>query len=418
MSRSAWLILAIGFALGAGIGHATSGSGWKPTIGEAAAQSSLREILAAPDPVERLRDLGRLLPAVEPDAAPALAKTLGASPIGWGDPESVLFSAWWARSDPESAYRWSVAAPRSNYANVVAAVFRVWGSRDPESALSRAGALPTEELKQVANQAALSGWDESGIPGFEQRIRELSSREQQQAGELLARRRVASLGPEGAFRWAEELPDPAFRDVMLVRVASAAAATRLGARPAAEWAAKRIRSGREEGLPRRIGTRWIANDPVAAMEWLSSLPASADRNDGLEESFRDWLQRDRAAAYEWIQKQKLEPWNEAAFSLYAVNLAFSEPRRAMEVAIGLDRYRNPTVIKAGRVWASTDRAAAEAWLAQSNLPKEIRDLALLVGRSPAVERARAQEEAAAKARAEAEARARAEAGAEARAPQG
>jgi hypothetical protein len=402
--RNALLILAVGFALGAGIGHATIGFDLKPTIGEAEALSSLRKILVASDPIQRLRELGHLLPSVEPEAAPALAKTLETSPISRGDPESVLFSRWWARFDPESAYQWSIADPRVHYASVVAAVFRVWANRDPETALSRAATLPTDDLRQIANAVALSGWDESGKPGLEERIRKLPGLEQQRAGEILARRRVVSLGPESAFRWAEGLADPAFRDVMLVNVASAAAATRRGARPAAEWASRRVREGREEGLPRRIGTRWILHDPVGAMEWLSSLPEGADRDDGLEESFRDWLHRDEVAASEWIQKQKVEPWNEPAFT---------EPKRAMELADRLPRYRNPAIIKAGRVWARTDRDAAKAWLAQSTVPKEIQGLALLVGRRPYLERMRAQEEADKKARAEAEARARAEAGAKA-----
>lgn len=413
MSWKVLLILAVGFALGAGIGHATIGFDRKPTIGEAEALSSLHTILVAPDPIQRLRDLGDLLPAVEPDVAPALAKTLETSPISRGDPEAVLLSRWWARFDPESAYQWSISDPRVHYGSVVAAVFRVWAGRDPEAALSRAAALPTEDLRQIANEGALLGWVESGRPGLEERIRKLPGLEQQRASELLARRRVVSLGAESTFRWAEELADPAFRDLMLGNVASAAAGTRRGAQPAAEWASRRIRSGRDEGLPRRIGTRWIQHDPVGAMEWLSSLPEGSDRSDGVEESFRDWLSRDGVAASEWIQNQKLETWNEPAFSLYAIYLAYTEPKRAMELAVQLPRYRNPSVIKAGRIWAETDRDAAKAWLTQSDLPKEIQDLALLVGRRPVLERMRAQEEANEKARAEAEARARAEAGAKA-----
>src|SRR5262245_24743907 len=105
MSWKIFLILVLGFAFGAGLGHATS----KRTRGEAEAVSPLRKILAAPDPIQRLRELGQLLMSVQPEAAPALAKTLEASPISRGDPESVLFSGWWARFDPESALQWGIA---------------------------------------------------------------------------------------------------------------------------------------------------------------------------------------------------------------------------------------------------------------------------------------------------------------------
>jgi len=177
----------------------------------------------------------------------------------------------------------------------------------------------------------------------------------------------------------------------------------------------RSRPGVEEGLPRRIGTRWIQHDPVGAMEWLSTLPDCPDRTDGIKESFRDWLSRDSTTAIEWIQSQKIEEWNEPAFSLYAIYLAYSEPKRAMELAIRLPNYRNPAVIRAGRIWAETDPDAVKAWLAQTDLPKGIQDQALLVGRRPYFERMRAMEEANKKARAEAEARARAEAEAAAKA---
>jgi hypothetical protein len=152
------------------------------------------------------------------------------------------------------------------------------------------------------------------------------------------------------------------------------------------------------------------------MEWLSTLPEGPDRTDGIKESFRDWLSRDSATAIEWIQSQKIEEWNEPAFSLYAIYLAYSEPKRAMELAIRLPTYRNPAVIRAGRVWAETDPDAAKAWLAQTDLPKGIQDQALLVGRRPYFERMRVLDEANKKARADAEARARAEAEAAAKAP--
>ena len=413
MSWKVLLILAVGFALGAAIGHATLRLDPKPTIAEAEAQSALRAILAVPDPIQRLRELGRLLPSVEPEAAPVLARTLESSPISRGEPESVLFSRWWASFDPESAFQWSIADPSAQQASVVAAIFRVWARRDLETALSRAAALPSDELRQLANEAALSGWDESGKPGLEERVRKMPDAEQQRASELLGRRRVVSLGPEGAFRWAEELPDPRFRDLMLSRVASAAAATQRGARIAADWASRHIREDSEAGLPRRIGTRWVTHDPVGAMTWLSSLPEGADRTDGVQETFRDWLDRDSAAASGWIEKQAIEPWIEPAFSIYSVYLAYTEPKRAMELAIRLPTFRDPAVVKAGRVWAATDREAAKAWLAQSGLPKAIQDNALLVGRRPYFERMRAQEEANKRALAEAEARARAEAAASA-----
>ena len=110
------------------------------------------------------------------------------------------------------------------------------------------------------------------------------------------------------------------RRVMRPRVASAIAE----AKPAiaAAWAEPRIAAAaadgsRPTGLPRRIATRWVKHDPEAAMAWLASLPAGADRNDGVTESIRTWVQNDLIRARLWIEKLEPEPWNEPVRAFYA-----------------------------------------------------------------------------------------------------
>ena len=75
-----------------------------------------------------------------------------------------------------------------------------------------------------------------------------------------------------------------------MRVASAASEQGDSAAIAA-WATPHVTSGdeRPSGYPRRIGTRWILRDPEAALAWLASLPAGHDRDDGVMESYRDWM---------------------------------------------------------------------------------------------------------------------------------
>jgi hypothetical protein len=195
----------------------------------------------------------------------------------------------------------------------------------------------------------------------------------QLVAETLARKRVVTLGAERALAWLEALPDPAFRELMRPRIAGAAAFVEPPV--AAAWAAPQITtSPRTSGLARRVATRWVRSDPEAAMAWLKSLPDGGDREDGVLESYRDWLSIRHAEAVAWIERQPLEPWLEPAFGLYARNdLAFRDPVAALEFAgrfSDADR-RDATSGYIARGWLERDREAADAWLKQGKLPADV-----------------------------------------------
>ena len=71
--------------------------------------------------------------------------------------------------------------------------------------------------------AAIAGWDESGLPGLMESLTQFDQVQQQQISEGIARRRVVALGPEGALRWADELAENPLKNVLSLRVASAVA---------------------------------------------------------------------------------------------------------------------------------------------------------------------------------------------------
>ena len=189
------------------------------------------------------------------------------------------------------------------------------------------------------------------------------------------------------MRWADSLPDEGFREVIAVRVASAAAAQRDGAELAAEWSRDRVRTDdRLSSFPRRVGTRWVRHDPEAAM--AGSIAAGADRDDGVGETYRAWLIHDHPAAFAWAEKVEMQPWNEPALSLYARAQAHDNPRKGMEVARKLSdaKLRDPTTIVVGRVWVESDRDAAEAWFEEVGLPENLREQARMISANAARER--------------------------------
>jgi hypothetical protein len=268
---------------------------------------------------------------------------------------------------------------------VIAAVVRVWAHTDPKTALGAARALVFPYQRELATDAATAGWDESGQPGLLESLSQFNATEVQQIGEGIARRRVVTLGPEGALRWADDLEQGPFRDMLSVRVASAVAGDANGVRFAAEWARPRVST--EKGVlssyPRRIGTRWVHHDPEAAMAWLASLPAGDDRDDGVAESFRTWSRRDQASAHAWVEKTDIQRWNEPALAVYARAIARERPKEAIELARRLtdESWREPTTVVIGQFWSGQDPEAAKAWLAQADLPEHTRRTAAMVRNS-------------------------------------
>src|SRR5262245_21008099 len=274
MSKVSLTSLLLGGALGAGIAIAGSHLA-HPTAspGEAASPvpagevaGHLQTLLAETDPLHRVSDLGALLPRLDPAEAPEIARVFGSSQLDSGDPELVLFAIWWAQHDPKAAFDWSSSDWRAKNATVISVIVRAWAHRDPKVALGAARGLVVVTQRDLATDAAISGWDESGQPGLFNAMREFNSIEFQQAAAAIARRRVIALWAEGALKWADSLEGPA-RDALLVRVASVAASDARGAPLVAEWARPRVSSGKEErlsGFPRRIGTRWVQHDPEHA----------------------------------------------------------------------------------------------------------------------------------------------------------
>ena len=356
----------------------------------------MTEILEIKDPLQRLTDLTALLSGLGPTAAPALLEAFETAPINGGDPEFVVLGMWWARFDPRAAFDWTKTDLRAQYAPVIAGIVRSWAQGDPEAALTAALAIPFPGQREFACEAAIAGWDESGKPGLIEAVEQLGDVDQQRVSEGVARRRVAALGAASAFAWLETLEDPNFREMMAVRVASAAAGSVDGGPLAAEWATSRVRSDdRISSYPRRIATRWVVADPEAAMAWLASLPAGADRGDGVAETFRVWAMRDHEAAWAWVERVEPQPWNEPAIAVYARAIAKDQPQHAMEMAhrFSDEELREGTMIVIGQVWTRQDRAAAEAWLSKHDVPERVRKVSAMVREDPAGDRKRAAAEA-------------------------
>lgn len=353
--------------LGSACGPAADPGEAPPPLAPGAAVEQMRAALALAGPAERHEQVAALLRRSPPEALPGLREAFAEAPLDLGDPELVSFGMWWARFDGEGASDWAVSDWRTAHFPVVKNVFETWAHSDPELAYRRVYGV-RDNLREAAMRGAIAGWQRSGQPGLVEAVQSIQDeRSRQLVAEHLARRVVIERGIEGAIEWTDSIAERPFQRIMRQRVASAG--TELGdAAAMAAWAGTGVTQGDERisGLPRRVGTRWVTRDPEAAFAWLASLPAGKDRDDGVMESYRDWLLHDREAARAWAEQQEIEPWNEPAFALFLRQVADDDPERALaDVArFSNEAERNRHTLMLAQRWIDRDPEAAGAWLAE------------------------------------------------------
>jgi hypothetical protein len=329
----------------------------------------LREVLLEPDALVRVSELGRLFQELGPEDLEDVRRAYDSAVLDLGDVDLVLLAEWWARFDPEGAYEWTGQDWRADEPAVILMVLRAWARSNPEKALSRAHAIASPQLRNVALDAALAGWDESGKPGLLEYVEAMQEPwDRQRMVYAIARRKVLRDGAEAAFRWAEDLPESS-RLYAFQRVAAAAAESE--PRVAAAFAERHAGGDVGTGLYQRVGTRWAERDPEAAMRWLAGLPESPERTDAVGETYRGWLRRDPKGGRAWLEAQPPEPWLDAAISIHAKSLAVEDPRTGCEWALRIadENVRWPTAVVVARWWLlSEDEAAARAWIEQAEFP--------------------------------------------------
>ena len=370
-----FVVLLLGGVLGFGTSRLWPMRSIESDAGPILAAEDLKQrtttILADPDPIQRLITVTDLISRAEPAARPAFVEAVEESALDGGEPEVVVLGLWWARFDPDGALRWTRNEWRARFGSVIGAVYRGWAHNAPEQALAQAQKVRFLGQRRLAVEAALAGWDESGRAGLSEAAAPLILGSEPWAGDVLARRRVGALGPEGALRWLESLENAELRQAMVGAVAEAGAAIEGGASVVARWAGPRITGvDHRTGLPVRIGRQWVRYDPEAAIAWLEALPAGVDRDEGVAGTFGAWMARDGRGAFAWAEHTPLERWNEPAMAAYARSKVVYGG--ATDGLATVARFSNPdlrdiTTIEIIVAWLNQDRPAALAWLAEANL---------------------------------------------------
>ena len=349
--------------------------------GETAA--AIRAALTDPDRLRGTAALAETLHAASPEALPEIRAAYDSIFLDTSEVEVALLAEWWAAFDPEGAFAWSQQSRVAYQAMVIHPILRVWARHDPDAARAALFRILDPVTRRSCLDALVSGWDESGEPGLLAFLRGIPPGvEALIALNPIARRRVLQDGPEGAFAWAEALPDDEpgnvieFKLQIFRRVASAAAS--VDAPKAAVWAAKHADGPHGAGLLGRVGNAWTMYDGPAAMAWLESLPPGASRDDGVEDTYRSWLRWNREEALAWMERASESParWLEPALSMYAIVVGRKDPTRGIDLAMRITdtTWRDKALAGVVRRWRHDAPDAANTWMATAQISPELRQM--------------------------------------------
>jgi hypothetical protein len=377
-------LLALSFGLGHGLGRSRPAE--TPTRAvrgfalPAGLASDLQTALLQPDLLDRAGSVARILEPLGPDALDEVQAAYRSVVIDTGDVELILLADWWARFDPAAAYDWAHDSGIGWHPAVLTAAVRGWARQDPEAAGEKIRlSIQDGRLMTAAIIGLVRGWQESGRDGLEAHLAELPAGAPRGL-DMLARTQVARAGPDQAMAWAQGLPDhdpkhASLKSEAIERVVEAIADA--DPQAAASWV-EQLRDEAAEGqsLPivLRLTMRWAREDGEAAMRWLSTLAPAADIPTAVQETFRTWYLHDRQAATDWIVAAKLEPWLDPALATFAQQQSTKHPDEAVEWA---NRVSDPTareraLVKVGISYWVAAPEQAEAWLARTQLPDEVR----------------------------------------------
>jgi hypothetical protein len=340
------------------------------------ARAALVEVVKDKDLYSRARRLATLIPTLGPQDVPVVKGVLEDFTIDLRGTELELMLRYWATHEPEDAARWAVKESPGRYR--IAAAFSAvstWAEADPETATTVAWEWVDEpDLNSIVLIALVRGWYAANDPPeLGQFLRGLPAGiQRQRAVAAYIRVRIQDKGVESVKRWAESLSndDEAYKLAVYRRVVDALST--LDIQEGVRWCETQCAGPYGDNMRNIIARNWVVSEGPLALEWLSTAPASRERDLDVRVTWALWSRKDRQAATDWMKAQTPKPWLEPIYPIYARLLSGEAPADAMKWA---ERIKNAVerevmMIGVARVWLHLDEAEAEKWLLQSSLSEE------------------------------------------------
>lgn len=373
LAATLWLLLlVVAYRLGADSPARTGPAATSRTSFEAALEHR--------DPLARSFGISRFLRGVDAQGIGDVVEAVEAAGHWFDRQEHRLLMAAWVLIAPDDAVFWALSRPGLLQDRATETVVEALGHSDLERALYVLDSIEDRSRADFLHLHMVQGWARSDRRDelVEYLAGQPPSVQRQRATTALANE-ILKGGPDELIEWAETIeadPRTAFKRTAFQRAANALA--QLDPVRAARWLDEHL--GRPYALraPNVVAQRWAQTDPAAAMSWLVSLPEESTEEDRSKSMFAQWLSRDGKSAESWV---RAEAPSEAVDPLIRVIIRRDfdgRPALAMEWAHLLHDpiARTRVQTSAGRSWYRKDPDAFLAWLPDSGLEKQVRDLIL------------------------------------------
>lgn len=247
--------------------------------------------------------------------------------------------------------------------SLLGSLVNAWASQDTRAAFQWARDLPESGDRQVALTATLDKLGEADPAALREFIlREPANTVVVNRVSTLARQ-IAGTNAAAVLEWARRLPPGTTRDTVLGQGILALesleptnAVALAGQLPAGETRRSTLRG---------IYSRWARQDPKAAAVTTAGLPPS-DRADALESVAQHWAASEPEAAIQWVLSLEASADRRRAERAVVNALEQEQPAKAAAfVAMLPDSEHSATLLESalGR-WAGLDLNAAAGWLEQ------------------------------------------------------
>lgn len=366
---------------GRGIGDNSDGV---PTV-------TVGQFLRESDSLQANKLFADLLLGLDADNAPAIFDQLVENRVE--DQRIGLFLEAWGKLDGAAAMEAVANLQGDGRRRAMASlsVISGWATVDPEAAKAHIAGAEEGWEKAMLNQGFVSGLAKSDPLAATDYVLELEAAQQANpegqngddrwrgfafdrqldaiANEQLRR------GTTEATSWAESLPEGSIKAAAFDRVAEKFASDDPEA--AAEWIKSHAGNEYAERGVREVVEELARRDPAQAASWIEELPADSQPR-AMAETFNRWTREDPVAAGEYLTSMPQSPVRDSAVSSFARELDREDPSTAAQWAatIGDAEMRTETLSSVARSWLRTNPDQAKQWLPTSGLTQEAQENAI------------------------------------------
>jgi hypothetical protein len=377
LAAALWLLALVGaYGLGTRAGAAASGSA-----------PSLEASLSERNPLRRSLEVSRSLRGLEQEDVAEVLRTVETAGFWFDAQEYRLLMSAWIPLDPASAIDWALMRPGLLARRALNALVEALGFFDVPRARGLISTSGLSEQTELLHLYMVQGWARSDLKYELTRYIESlpQGRPRQQATRTLVNE-ILKGGPEEVIAWAEEIPVDAERQFKRLTFQKAAnAVARIAPARAARWVDAHLDGRYAAGAPKAVALRWLEQDPAAALDWLATLPQLGGGAELVKRGFKSWVEADPDAAKKWAMDASPALGVDPAVRVMVRRNFDRRPARAMQWAhrIYAREARLRVQTSAGRAWLRKDPDAFMAWLPESGLETQVRDLIMNTARKGA-----------------------------------